>query len=81
MTVLLELKPEIEAALTDQAKAKGLPLDAYLREVIEGVAHAPSALARDAARFRAALDELAKMGESIPHVASSAFSRQHLSRT
>ena len=40
MTVRLELKPDIEANLTAQARAKGVPLDAYLQSVVEDLARA-----------------------------------------
>jgi hypothetical protein len=36
----LELKPEIEAGLLTQARARGLSLEAYLNEVLEGAAAA-----------------------------------------
>jgi hypothetical protein len=38
MTVRLELKPDIEANLAAQARARGIPLDAYLQRVIEDLA-------------------------------------------
>jgi hypothetical protein len=67
MTVRLELKPELEAALNDLAKAQGLPLDAYLQRLIEGLA-----------RTQHALDRLAEMGRGLPRVLSSAFSRESI---
>ena len=38
MTISLDLKPEIEAKLIARAKAKGVPLDAYLQGAIEDIA-------------------------------------------
>ena len=38
MTVRLELKPDIEANLAAQARARGVPLDAYLQSVVENLA-------------------------------------------
>jgi hypothetical protein len=35
MTIQLNLKPEIEARLLDQAKIQGVPLDRYLESLIE----------------------------------------------
>jgi hypothetical protein len=78
MTVRLELKPEVEAALADQARAKSVPLDAYLQKVIEDLAHAHRAPRRDAERLRAALDKLAEMGKGLPHLPSSAFTRESI---
>ena len=34
MTVVLELKPEVEEALQKKANAKGFPLSAYVEELI-----------------------------------------------
>ena len=78
MTVRLEIKPEIEASLNAQAAAKGIPLDAYLQDVIEDIARAKAAPAANLEEFRAALDTLAEMGKSLPHVPSSAFSRESI---
>jgi len=78
MTVRLELKPEVEAALADQAKAKGVPLDAYLQNVVEDFAHAHSAPKQNVERLRAALDRLAEMGKDLPHLPSSAFTRESI---
>jgi hypothetical protein len=78
MTVRLEITPEIEASLNAQAAAKGIPLDAYLQDAIEDLARAPAAPAANLEEFRAALDTLAEMGKSLPHVPSSAFSRESI---
>jgi hypothetical protein len=34
MTVRLDLKPDVEAGLLAQAEARGLPLEAYLEQVL-----------------------------------------------
>lgn len=78
MTVRLELKPDIEANLTAQAGAKGVPLDAYLQSVLEELARAnatPSASPED---IEATLDRLAEMGKGLPHLPSSALSRESI---
>lgn len=78
MTVRLELNPEIEAALADQARAKGLSLDAYLKSLIEQHVQAHAANKPDVKRFQAALDRLAEMGKNLPHLPSSAFTRESM---
>lgn len=78
MTVRLEIKPEIEASLNAQAAAKGIPLDAYLQNVIEDLVRAHVAPAASLQEFRAMLDTLAEMGKSLPHVPSAAFSRESI---
>jgi hypothetical protein len=40
MTVKLELKPDVEAALLAQAHAGGLSLEAYLGEVLQNITSA-----------------------------------------
>jgi hypothetical protein len=52
MTVRLEIKPEIEASLNAQAAAVGVPLDEYLRNVIEDLARARAAPAANLALGR-----------------------------
>jgi hypothetical protein len=76
MTVKLELKPEVEESLVNQANTKGVPLETYLKDVIEGLAYTRPASTRD--EFRTALDRLAEMGRSLPHLPSSAFSRESI---
>jgi len=78
MTVSLELKPEVEASLNYQAKAKGVPLHAYLQDVIEELARVQAVAKPDAEDFRLALDRLAEMGKNLPRVPSSAFSRESI---
>ena len=38
MTLHIELKPEVQAGLAAQAKAKGVPLDAYVQNLLEQLA-------------------------------------------
>ena len=78
MTVRLELKPEVEASLNDQAKAKGVPLDTYLQNVIEDLARTKTTTKPDQEEFRMALDRLAEMGKNLRSVPSSAFSRESI---
>lgn len=80
MTVRLELRPEVEALLNDQAKAQGIPLQTYLQTVIEDLARTVSVPKPDVEEFRAALDTLAVMGKNLPHLPSSAFSRDGIYR-
>ena len=78
MTVRLELKPDVEANLSAQARARGVPLDAYLQDVIEEVARADAAGPASFKEIEATLDTLAEMGRGLPHVPSSAFSRENI---
>jgi len=76
MTVRLELKPDIEANLAAQARARGVALDAYLQEVIEDLGRTKAAPPASLQDLRATLDALAEMGRDLPHLPSSAFSRE-----
>jgi hypothetical protein len=80
MTVRLELQPDVEANLAAQARARGVPLDAYLQGVIEDLARADSAGSAGLKDVQAALDALAEMGRALPHLPSSAFSRESIYR-
>jgi hypothetical protein len=80
MTVRLELKPEVEAALADQARARGVPLDAYLRNVIEDIARTRAAPPQNVERSRTAFDRLAEMGKTLHRLPSSAFARESIYR-
>jgi hypothetical protein len=78
MTVRLELKPDVEANLAAQARARGVPLDAYLQSVIEDLARADAARPASFKEIEAILDALAEMGRDLPHLLSPAFSRESI---
>jgi len=78
MTVRLELKPDIEANLAAQARARGIPLDAYLQGVIEDLARPDADRPASLQDLEATLDALAEMGRDLPHLPSSAFSRESI---
>jgi hypothetical protein len=80
MTVRLELKPDVEASLAAQARARGVPLDAYLQSVIEDLARAETAGSVSLQELEATLDTLAEMGRGLPHLPSSAFRRESIYR-
>jgi hypothetical protein len=81
MTLSLELKPDVEARLTAQARARGVPLRAYLQSVLEDLAregaNRPASSLQD---LRATLDALVGMGKDLPHLPSSAFTRESIYR-
>jgi hypothetical protein len=78
MTVRLELKPDVEANLAAQARTRGVSLDAYLQDVIEEIARVDAAGPASLKEIEAALDALAEMGRGLPHLPSSAFSRENI---
>ena len=80
MTVRLELKPDVEANLAAQARVRGVPLDAYLQSVIEGLARTEADRPASLPDLEATLDALAEMGRGLPHLPSSAFRRESIYR-
>ena len=80
MTVRLELKPDVEANLAAQARARGVPLDVYLQSVIEHLARTDEARPASQQDLEATLDKLAEMGRDLPHLPPSAFTRESIYR-
>jgi hypothetical protein len=80
MTVRLELRPDVEANLAAQARARGVPLDVYLQSVIEDLARTDEAGPASLQDLEATLDALAEMGRDLPHLPSSAFGRESIYR-
>ena len=78
MTVRIELKPEVEASVVAQAQARGLSVEEYVQQVIEDhmVVYSPRKATPE--EIEAMLDELAEMGKDLPHLPSSAFSRESI---
>ena len=80
MTLRLDLKPEVEAHLAAQARARGVTLEAYLQDVIEDLAGSETSDPASARDLTSALDALAAMGKNIPHLPTSAFLRESIYR-
>ena len=76
MTVRLELKPELEASLMAAAKARGIPLEKYLEQVIQGhVTDRPVVSAQD---WERELDEWAESFPEMPPLSDEAMSRESM---
>ncbi len=80
MTITLELKPDIEEQLAAQARARGVPLDAYVQSLIENVVRRPARPAGNGQQLRATLDTLAEMGRDLPELSPEALSRESIYR-
>lgn len=57
MTVVLELKPEVEEALEKKAKANGFEINVYLEKLIEMDVHRPKTLDEILAPFRQEVEQ------------------------
>ncbi|MBI5083103.1 MAG: hypothetical protein HZB13_00680 [Acidobacteria bacterium] len=80
MTVRLEIRPDVEANLAAQARARGVPLDAYLTSVIEDLARTEPARPASPQDLRATLDKLAELGRDLPPLPSDALTRESIYR-
>jgi hypothetical protein len=78
MTVRLELRPEIEANLAAQARARGVTLDVYLQNVVEDLARSESEREVGVKRITVALDKLAELGRDTPELPDSALTRESI---
>ena len=77
MTVTLKLKPEVEADLTSQARAKGLSLDHYLQVLIEQIAGSFAVQAMTAEERLEAFEEWADSLNVPKGVSEGAFHREN----
>ena len=81
MSIIINIKPEIETELSRQAAAHGVDLDAYASTLLEEAAHvgaAPKKLSPD--QLDRTLRELAQFTHKIPILPDEAFSREGLYR-
>jgi hypothetical protein len=81
MTIIIDLKPEVQAELGRQAAAHGVDLGAYAASLLEEAAHAPSGsktLSQN--QLSDTLQELAQFSDKIPVLPDEAFSREDLYR-
>jgi hypothetical protein len=79
MTITLNIPEKIARELASQAQAQGLPIDAYVANILE---HALSPLPLPPARkmsreeFAATLDAMAQYSDKIPAMPGETFSRE-----
>jgi hypothetical protein len=63
VTVILHLRPEIEASLLARADASGMPLEAYLLSLAEEAAVRPAAAATGKTKREEAVRRMLEFGE------------------
>ena len=81
MTILIDIKPEVQAELSRRAAAHGVDIGSYAASLLEEAAHVPAgskALSED--QLDATLRELAQFSHKIPLLPDEAFSRESLYR-
>ena len=78
MTIQVELSAETEARLTAAAQARGVALEKYagtlLHEVLASPPTGPGNLTID--ELHKMLEEIAEGSDKLPHLATSAFTRE-----
>ena len=81
MTIIVEIKPEVQTELSRQAAARGVDIGAYAASLLEEATHVPAGgkkLSRS--QLDGTLQELAQFSHKIPLLPDEAFSRESLYR-
>jgi hypothetical protein len=81
MTIIIDIKPEVQAELSRQAAAHGVDIVAYAASLLEEAAQIPSPAKRlNQGQLDETLRELAQFSQKIPLLPDEAFSRENLYR-
>jgi hypothetical protein len=81
MTLVIEIKPEVQAELSRQAAAHGVDIAAYAASLLEEAAQLPSPGKRlNQGELDETLRELSQFSQKIPLLPEEAFSRENLYR-
>ena len=81
MTIIIDIKPEVQAELSRQAAAHGVDIVAYAASLLEEAAQIPSPAKRlNQDQLDETLRELAQFSQKIPLLPDEAFSRENLYR-
>jgi len=81
MTIVIDIKPEVQAELSRQAASHGVELEPYAAALLEEAAYiggAPKRLSQG--QLDRTLQELAQFSHKIPLLLDEAFSRESLYR-
>jgi len=79
MSIILDIKPEVQAELSRQAAARGIDVRAYAATLLEEAAHVPAASKKlSPSQLDNTLRELAQFSHKIPLLPDEAFSRESL---
>ena len=78
MTLIVNLEPEVEAGLLAQARAKGVSLGVYVRELLGQMARGPSTQNLNANEWEEAFDEWVEGSGEVPHLPDEVLRREFL---
>jgi hypothetical protein len=81
MTIVIDIKPEVQKELSRQAAAHGVDIGAYAASLLEEAAHVPAGRKTlSPSQLENTLAELAQFSHKIPLLPDEAFSRESLYR-
>lgn len=80
MTLTVDLKPDAEAGLLSQARARGVSLNVYVQELLQQVAANPPVRKTADDDWERALDEWVESSPEVPHLPDEALRRESLYR-
>jgi hypothetical protein len=80
VTLILKLEPDVEAGLVAMASAKGLPLDLYVRSLLEQFAAPASSPQMTPEQKVAAFEQLIEGLPEMPVLSDEAMSRDAIYR-
>ena len=78
MSITFELDPDLHERLIRRAHAEGLPVETYLKSLIEQLVAPEHLLSPDLEKFRATLDALAEGSAQLPSLPSDSLTRQSI---
>lgn len=78
MSIIINVKPEVQAELARQAAAHGVQLEPYAASLLEEAAHTATAKTLTKDQLDRTLQELAQFSHKIPLLSDEAFSREVL---
>ena len=79
MTIIIDLKPEVQTELSRQAAVHGLEIGAYATSLLEEAAHVPTGSNKlSQSRLDNTLRELAQFSHKIPLLPDDTYSRENL---
>jgi hypothetical protein len=81
MTIVIDIKPEVQAELSRRAAAQGVDISAYAASLLEEAAHVPAGSKNiSESQLDNTLQELAQFSQKIPLLSDEAISRESLYR-
>jgi hypothetical protein len=81
MTIIIDIRPEVQAELSRQAAAHGVDLGAYAATLLEEAATAAAGSKQlSQKQLDRTLEEIAQFSHKIPSLPDEAFSRESLYR-